>query len=170
MEDYRAMRSSTSVHSYTSSSFTVYSRTEVIAAIQDLYTFLVKLPYISPDALVFPPAEGWPSVNAEELRHRGKTDEVFELLRHLPYLRAPARGKRWMLGPDNTEIAYCDGEVYSDVLDEILPVPGHCIWLTEPDSRDGTGLLLDTHAGACTSSGPVILFWMQGIVWSGVWD
>lgn len=123
------------------------SHAGIIAAVQDFYELLIKLPYIEPDSLVFPPAEGWAGVDAEALLRRGKTEEVIELLRHLPYLRPPAPGKRWMVGPDTIEIAYCDGELYDKVLDSIQPVPGYCIWLTEIESRDGTGLLLDTQTG-----------------------
>ena len=126
---------------------TFYSRGEIIAAIQEFYELLIKLPYIAPNALVLPPKEGWSGVNAEELRRRGKTEEVIELLRHLPYLRAPMPGKRWMVGPDTIEITYCDGEVYDELTDSMQPVPGHCIWLTDVESRDGTGLLLDTQTG-----------------------
>lgn len=124
-----------------------YSREATVAAIKDFYELLIKLPYISPNALVLPPKEGWSGVNAEELRRRGKTEEVIELLRHLPYLRAPAPRKRWMIGPDTIEIAYCDGEVYDKLTESMQPVPGHCIWLTDIESRDGTGLLLDTQTG-----------------------
>ncbi len=124
-----------------------YSRTEVISAVADFYELLIKLPYISPESLVHAPSEGWSGVNGEILRRRGKTEEVIELLTHLPYLRAPAPGKKWMVGPDTIAIAYCDGEVYDDVLESIQPVPGHCIWLTDVESRDGTGLLLDTETG-----------------------
>lgn len=52
-----------------------------------------------------------------------------------------------MVGPDTVAIAYCDGEVYDEMLDAMQPVPGHCIWLTDVESRDGTGLLLDTETG-----------------------
>lgn len=128
----------------------LYSREEVIAAIQDLYELLVALPYVEPSALVLPPKDGWSGVNAEELDRRGKTKEVVELLRHLPYLRRPTVGKRWMIGPDTVVIAYCDGELYDKLVESIQPVPGHCIWLTDCQSRDGTGLLLDTQTGAYT--------------------
>ena len=124
-----------------------YPRDEVIAAIQDFYELLIRLPYVEPDALILPPKEGWSGVNIQELERRGKTEEVVELLRHLPYLRSAAPGQRWMIGPDTIAIAYCNGEVYEKILDSIQPVPGHCIWLTDPESRDGTSLLLDTQAG-----------------------
>ncbi len=152
------MSLSDSAPSHFPASLSVYSRAEVIAAVQDFYSLLIKLPYISPDALVFPPARGWSGVNAEELRRRGKTEEVVELLQHLPYLRAPAPFKRWMLGPDTIEIAYCDGELYHQVMEAIQPLPAHCTWLTEPHSRDGTGLILDTHAGMYVALATVYLF------------
>lgn len=128
-----------------------YSREEIIGALRDFYELLIKLPYISPDALVVPPKGGWSGVNAPELRDRRKTEEVIELLRHLPYLRAPSPGKRWMIGPDTIEIAYCDGELYDEITESIQPVPGHCIWLTDNESRDGTSLLFDTQTGAQAS-------------------
>lgn len=123
------------------------SREGIIATIRDFYELLIKLPYIEPNALVLPPPEGWSGVNAEALRSRGKTEEVIELLRHLLYLRAPGNGKKWMVGPDTVEIAYCDGELYKHLRDSIQPIPGHCIWLTDLESRDGIGLILDTKTG-----------------------
>ncbi|KAM0798074.1 hypothetical protein BDR22DRAFT_964853 [Usnea florida] len=138
------------MHSHNPHTTHTYSRGQVIAAIHDFYSFLTKLPYIEPDALVLPPTDGWSGVNALELRKRGKTEEVIELLRRLPYLRGPAPGRKWMIGPDTIEIAYCDGELYDDFLESIQPVPAHCIWLTKMESRDGTSLLLDTQTGTIT--------------------
>ncbi|KAI1136857.1 hypothetical protein F5Y05DRAFT_88927 [Hypoxylon sp. FL0543] len=127
-----------------------YSLNEVVAAVREFYTAIIKLPYIDLDALVLPPPEGWPGVRDDELRKRGKTDEVITLLRHLPYLRNPGARAKWMLSPDTCEIAYCDGEMYDEIMDELQPTPSHCIWLTAHDSRDGVDLLLDTHTGTIT--------------------
>ncbi|KAI1415545.1 hypothetical protein F5Y13DRAFT_156256 [Hypoxylon sp. FL1857] len=55
-----------------------------------------------------------------------------------------------MLSPDTCGIAYCDGEMYDKIMDELQPTPAHCIWLTAHDSRDGVDLLLDTHTGTVT--------------------
>lgn len=139
---------------------------KIISAISDFYKFISKLPHIDPSSPLYPTghgddekqqgnsvdlAGGWSSINTEELRKRGKTDEVISLLRYLPYLRSSNSGtgnKRWMLGPDTLSIAYCDGEMYSEELDKIQPTPGHCIWLADPaDSEEGTALLLDTENG-----------------------
>lgn len=144
------MSMSLPVRSHPASADNSYSRGEIIAAIQDFYELLIKLPYIEPNALVLPPMEGWSGVDAQKLRDRGKTEAVIEFLRHLPYLRAPAPGRRWMIGPDTIMIAYCDGEVYDEINDSLQPIPGHCIWLTDYESRDGTSLLFDTQTGTIT--------------------
>ncbi|KAI0467971.1 hypothetical protein F4859DRAFT_221230 [Xylaria cf. heliscus] len=126
------------------------SNEEIIAAVYKIYSAIIRLPYIDPDALVLPPSDGWSGVNTDELRKRGKTEEVIELLRYLPYLRNPSGQRKWMLSPDTLAIAYCDGEIYKPLMDELQPTPAHCIWLTTHDSRDGIDLLLDTHAGSIT--------------------
>ncbi|KAI1749147.1 hypothetical protein F4782DRAFT_317654 [Xylaria castorea] len=126
------------------------SKKEIIAAVHEFYSTIIRLPYIEADALILPPSDGWPGVNADELRKTGKTEEVIELLRYLPYLRNPSWDRKWMLSPDTLAIAYCDGEMYSPLMDELQPIPAHCIWLTTHDSRDGIDLLLDTQRGSIT--------------------
>jgi hypothetical protein len=130
---------------------------ELISAITDFYKLIIKLPYIDPSTLIYPPSQAsrkqqnWPDINAEELGKRGRTEEVVTLLRQLPYLRHPdsAKSQRgWMIGPDTHAIAYCDGEVYDEQLDKIQPTPGHCIWLANPaDTEDGVALILDVENG-----------------------
>ncbi|KAJ8132151.1 hypothetical protein O1611_g1473 [Lasiodiplodia mahajangana] len=129
---------------------------KIIAAIHEFYCTIVRLPYIDADALVLPPLGGWSGVNADELRKRGKTEEVIQLLRYLPYLRNPSQYRKWMLSPDTLTISYCDGEMYGALMDELQPTPAHCIWLTAHDSRDGIDLLFDTHTGTST------IFSLQG--------
>ncbi len=63
-----------------------YSREETIAAVRDYYRFLVQM-YMPAAYIIEPPPEGWPSITKEKFRNMGKTDEVIELLRHLPYIR-----------------------------------------------------------------------------------
>lgn len=130
---------------------------ELVSAITDFYKLITKLPYIDSTALIYPPSQkseeqqGWLNINAEELRKRGRTEEVITLLRHLPYLQRPVSGgskREWMIGPDTHAVTYCDGEVYDEQLDKIQPTPGHCIWLASPaDTEDGAALLLDVENG-----------------------
>ncbi|KAH9894696.1 hypothetical protein F4778DRAFT_747921 [Xylariomycetidae sp. FL2044] len=63
-----------------------YSREATVAAVRDYYQFLTKL-YMSPESIIEPPEGGWPNIMQEVLASDGKTDEVIELLRHLPYIR-----------------------------------------------------------------------------------
>jgi hypothetical protein len=63
-----------------------YSRDECIAAITDYYEFLTAM-YMRDSSVVKPPDDGWPSITADNFRDLGKTDEVIELLRHLPYVQ-----------------------------------------------------------------------------------
>ncbi|KAK4118929.1 hypothetical protein N657DRAFT_605333 [Parathielavia appendiculata] len=68
-----------------------YSREATIAAITDYYTFLTRM-YMNEHQIIYPPADGWPSiVNADpnKLQDLGKSDEVLSLLAHLPYIRCP---------------------------------------------------------------------------------
>ncbi|KAK7962864.1 uncharacterized protein PG986_003689 [Apiospora aurea] len=60
-----------------------YSRYETISAVREFYTFRSKM-YIDDSDILEPPEGGWPHM--ENLRCMGKTDEVMELLRRLPYL------------------------------------------------------------------------------------
>ena len=62
----------------------VYSREEAVRAVQDFIAFATKM-YLDETAYESPPSTGWPSITPESMRHFGKTDEVIELLRHLPY-------------------------------------------------------------------------------------
>lgn len=130
---------------------------ELISTITDFYKLITKPPYIDPTALIYPPSQGWPDINVEELRKRGRTEEVIAILRQLPYLRRPDSGKNekgWMIGPDTHAIAYSDGEVYDEQLDRIQPTPGHCIWLANAaDTEDGVALLLDAENGESLSRG-----------------
>jgi hypothetical protein len=64
-----------------------YSRDGCIAAVRDYSKFLVEM-YLDPSAIVEPPERGWPDVTADVIiQSMGKTVEVLELLRHLPYIR-----------------------------------------------------------------------------------
>lgn len=68
-----------------------YSRRRTIAAVTDYYNFLTKL-YLKDSQVMHPPATGWPSIVNASLNTRlslGKSEEVFKLLAHLPYIRSP---------------------------------------------------------------------------------
>lgn len=124
------------------------TRSKTIDAILDFYRFLTDIPYIPPEKLMIPSGiGGWDGVKAEELAKRGKTDEVIDLLSHLPYLDQELYGDHWTLAYNTLHINYAKGELYSYFIEKdqaILPLPGHIIWLSEGFERAGYYLLLNT--------------------------
>lgn len=62
-----------------------YSREVTIAAFRDYYEFLVDM-FLPGDWVLEPPTGGWTSITKEKAELLGKNDEVYELMRHLPYL------------------------------------------------------------------------------------
>ncbi|KAG9567447.1 hypothetical protein KCU71_g3796, partial [Aureobasidium melanogenum] len=130
---------------------TTYSRDETVAAITEFYKFYIRLPYIDPNALVLAPEDGgWPNIDATELRNRGKSDEVIELLRHLPYIEHPSFRGGWTIDSGSDCIQYHKGACYNDSPDLIKSLPGHVIPIADPTDRDGYYLLLDTQSGKIT--------------------
>jgi hypothetical protein len=63
-----------------------YSREATVAAFEDYFEFLTAM-YMDPAVIQTPPEGGWPQITVESMRPLGKTDEVVDLLRHLPYIR-----------------------------------------------------------------------------------
>ncbi|KAK5657991.1 hypothetical protein OQA88_2545 [Cercophora sp. LCS_1] len=71
-----------------------HSRSATIAAVKSYYEFLTKL-YLKDSQVIWPPAEGWPSitnVDSAVIAPLAKSDEVLSLLAHLPYIHDDAEG------------------------------------------------------------------------------
>lgn len=68
-----------------------YSREATIAALKDYFLFLTEL-YLDPEQVAFSPKEGWEEITITNMRPLGKTDEVIQLLRHLPYIKSSGLG------------------------------------------------------------------------------
>ncbi|KAG9952244.1 hypothetical protein KCU85_g2152, partial [Aureobasidium melanogenum] len=66
-----------------------YSREATIAAFRDYYQFLTTM-FLPKGRVLEPPVGGWPSITREKVYFLGKNDEVFELMKHLPYLSEEA--------------------------------------------------------------------------------
>ncbi|CAD0107401.1 unnamed protein product, partial [Aureobasidium uvarum] len=128
-----------------------YSRPETIAAITDFYTFYIKLPYLDPGALVFAPTSGWTTIDTTELKARGKTDEVIDLLRHLPYLSHPSTRGGWTIDQGCSHIQYHKGVCYNNTSSAIKHLPSHVIPIAEATDREGMYLILDTFTGNITT-------------------
>ncbi|KAH0278420.1 hypothetical protein KCU91_g2485, partial [Aureobasidium melanogenum] len=130
---------------------TTYSRDQTIAAITDFYKFYIRLPYLDPNALVLAPKDGgWPNIDTTELRNRGRSDEVIELLCHLPYIEHPDFRGGWTIDLGSECIQYHKGACYNDSPDLIKALPGHVIPIANPTDRNGCYMLLDTQTGKIT--------------------
>ncbi|KAG7287823.1 hypothetical protein NEMBOFW57_007339 [Staphylotrichum longicolle] len=141
-----------------------YSREATIAAITDYYTFLTRM-YMHESQVIYPPAEGWPSiVNADpaKLQDLGKSDEVLSLLAHLPYIRRPGD---W--NDDADAIPWCSFTDWSSLFESLdagvskgqglrdrtegqplatLLLP-HVVGLAHATQEDSPVIVLDTELG-----------------------
>jgi hypothetical protein len=133
-----------------------YSQEATVTAILDFYKYLSSIGAIPDSAILTPPASGWPDVNSTTLSGLGKTEEVIDLLRHLPYISQDLDGNRKIAYKTST-IQYNDKADIRWVLDRnkvegiLSPVsagviPPHVAVLTT-GARYGSWLLLDTHEG-----------------------
>ncbi|KAF2166197.1 hypothetical protein M409DRAFT_23386 [Zasmidium cellare ATCC 36951] len=131
---------------------TSYSRENTIAAFRDYYNFLQDM-YLDESRLLTPPEDGWREVTVESMQMLGKTDEVAELLKRLPYVKTSLDGeKTHTLG----RIQFADWTRYAKTVSEtgveavkgrtedpFEPVPPHVIGLTDW----GNKIFLDTQLG-----------------------
>jgi hypothetical protein len=62
-----------------------YSRDECITAVRDYYEFLAEM-FMDRSLIIEPPQGGWPDITRESMQGTRKTEEVIQLLRHLPYI------------------------------------------------------------------------------------
>ncbi|KAJ8108633.1 hypothetical protein OPT61_g8038 [Boeremia exigua] len=66
-----------------------YDRDVVVNCFKRHYKLLVKAAYFDPAEILYPPDEGWSDekLAADVLRTFGRSEEVIDLLRHLPYIK-----------------------------------------------------------------------------------
>jgi hypothetical protein len=121
-----------------------YSRDETIAAVMDYYQFLTKMPFLEPSDILYPPPEGWPQITKERLAK--KSDEVIELLRHLPYV--DSRREVWQIMPDSRPCDYVNKHPkdYKPYTPGDFEFPPWVINLTF-GGRYGKSLMFDTTDG-----------------------
>jgi hypothetical protein len=149
----------------------VYSRDEFIAAIRDYYDFLTKL-FADPSFILEPPQDGWPNITPEACQDLGKTDQVVELLRHLPYIASRPYSNvpeglpsgtftdwRNIVEKLTTEDAHADNELLmSEGTEDQFggKIPSYCIGLVQGGylmGEDPDVILLDTKSG--------VVYWMN---------
>ncbi|ORY65200.1 uncharacterized protein BCR38DRAFT_432119 [Pseudomassariella vexata] len=131
-----------------------YSQDETITAIRNYYQFLTKS-YLHEAYVVEPPSGGWPHI--DNLQCMEKTDEVIDLLRHLPYIRrteddgpqgAPGcHFADWQqISQAASEDDGCSMRECSEPSELVENIPPHVIGLTY-GGRNNPTFLLDTQRG-----------------------
>ncbi|KAH8658314.1 hypothetical protein BX600DRAFT_514813 [Xylariales sp. PMI_506] len=119
----------------------MYSRTETADAVLKFYQAILRHPYLSDNALIMPPPDGWDNITIE-----GKNETVVNLLRHLPYLRSEKKIERLNVHYETIPICYPG----KDTDEYIYPLPAHCVYLTRSVDHLGISLILDTNEGTLT--------------------
>lgn len=132
-----------------------YSRESAVKAVRSYYTFLaVKLGALRPHCIIEPSAGGWRNITTASLAPLGKTDEVVELLRYLPYVRGDSEVE-WneKVAPETDAFQYGGAGAMSPngAASDMWPpgageIPAHVAVLTM-GGRYGSWLLLDTIEG-----------------------
>lgn len=141
-----------------------YSQDAAVEAVRDYYAFLCTM-YLDPARVVEPPPGGWPEITAERFQHMHKSDEVIELLCHLPYISTSEQDPDVAQGfsqcvfadwahearlpskyPELTPEAEGESWRIASEVWEYEDVPPHVIGLTLGGARNET-LLLDTEIG-----------------------
>jgi hypothetical protein len=121
------------------------SHGDITDALTAFYKQVVKHPHLDDAALKTPPISGWETVDSDALRELGKSEEVIELLRHLPYLEADGRYEKLLVQYETVAIAYTQHP--STLMEEVNPLPSNCVYLTEGVDREGYSLILDVEKG-----------------------
>lgn len=119
---------------------------------------MIKLPHIEPSSLLYPPPNSWPSITSTSFAPLHKSDEVIELLRHLPYVESPphqSRGEESIVAWDIKTIDYREQKFQEDGIKEGVKLvtpdrdefPEWVVPLTRGVDNYGIWLILDTSDG-----------------------
>lgn len=143
-----------------------YDRDVVVRCIKRHYELLLKAAYFDPREIQFPPDEGWSDeqLAVDIMRVLGRTEEVIDLLRHLPYIKQLDGGWEDEVYLYTQHLSYmrdtspfksstvekCQGKT---MFDKLL-MPGDADWPASfiALSRDthGTWWIIDTAKGLAT--------------------
>ncbi|GAB7356820.1 hypothetical protein MBLNU459_g7701t2 [Dothideomycetes sp. NU459] len=125
-----------------------YNRDRIITVIKDFCKFIATLPFIQPGQLRFPPQGGWANINQESMAPLGKTDEVIQLLKSLPYFDVTGDQTPRSLRKEYLTRLHNDGEAPGrDCVPPFIDLPPWVISLTTGHVSAGDYLLLDTSDG-----------------------
>jgi hypothetical protein len=135
-----------------------YNREAIVASITDFFEFMIKLPHIKPTDLLYPPPGGWSSITQSNFAPLQKSNEVIELLKHLPYLKTSpnqVRGDESIVAWDTKPIDYREERFQPGKIEEGVKIvepsrdefPNWVVPLTRGVDLYGIWLMLDTTDG-----------------------
>jgi hypothetical protein len=126
-----------------------YSHDATVEAVRKYFQFLAVM-YMDESKIIEPPEGGWDTISPEGWPNFDKTEEVVDLLRHLPYLEtytniAPhCEFMAWHSVPADLDGA--DLKEATEPHPEEAQIPSHIVGLTAP-TANGLIFLLDTELG-----------------------
>jgi hypothetical protein len=145
-----------------------YSRDATVRAIREYYGLLVKM-HANESSILEPPEGGWPLTDPKGFGQAlGKTDEVVELLRHLPYIsfnKTHGAARCWFadwqyyMSLYNADHVEQDPDFFEGIritTENAIPpeeMSPHVVGLTD-DGRYTPAFLLDTERG--------VVYWYDG--------
>ena len=144
-----------------------YDRDVVVNCIKRHYELLVKAAYLDPAEVRYPPDEGWSDeqLTVDVLRAFGRSEEVIDLLRHLPYIKQLDGDDRDEVYFETRHLSYlrdtwpfksltveeCRGKQLSDKL--LMPPPANwpAGFISLTQYQHVTWWIIDTAKGLATS-------------------
>jgi hypothetical protein len=140
-----------------------YSKHIIVDCIKRHYDLLVRAAYLNPNDIETPPLEGWSDEQlvVDILRTLGRSEQVIELLRHLPYIKSPRTLDRYEVYEETVAISYLRrherfGKVTAEscrgkTVDDFCLMPADADWppsfISLTEGREATWWVIDTNEG-----------------------
>lgn len=131
---------------------------KIVKIISAFYDFLVAHKNLPASAIKTPPSEGWPEEYRQAFRKLGKSEDVVNLLSHLPYIETDGAELRiWEMIYETKPIDYISRINLKRLSEQVeekrylfepneSKIPSHVFSLTN-GRLYGSWLFLDLHAG-----------------------
>lgn len=131
-----------------------YDLDTTVTAFRDYFEFLTKM-YLDESAIIWPPEGGWPHITEEAAAALGKSPEVIELLRMLPYIKqddevegsAQMRWEDWSSNIHGTLSVQAAADLLEVAEGDPEAVPSHVIGIAVDGVDYDDRIYLDTVEG-----------------------
>ncbi|KAH8719552.1 hypothetical protein GQ44DRAFT_658968 [Phaeosphaeriaceae sp. PMI808] len=140
-----------------------YDRAIVVNCIKRYYDLLIEAAYLDPASIRYPLDHGWTDEQlvVDILHVLGRSEEVIDLLRHLPYIQQPPDVDKYEVYEETVPASYlrgtdivenltaeeCQGKSISDLLLMPLSADWPTGFISLSHGRDATWWVIDTTEG-----------------------